>query len=80
MNNKESSSSACNMQFLKYLNNKSKEIKSLHNYNMILEIFKLYNTVLPSSAAIERLFSIGGQILIPKKTGYPMNILKCYSC
>lgn len=34
------------MQLLKYLSNKTEELKFLHNYNAIFEISKLYNIVL----------------------------------
>lgn len=39
-------SAVCTMQLLKYLDDKSKDLKSLYNYDIILEIFKTYNTIL----------------------------------
>lgn len=55
------------MQLLKYIDDKSKGLKSLYHYDVILEIFKMYNKILPSSAPVERLFSAGGQILVPRR-------------
>jgi hypothetical protein len=48
-----------------YLSDTSRDIESLSKFPGILKLFRKYNTPLPSSAPVERLFSLGGQILTP---------------
>lgn len=55
------------MECLRYLEDKCKTVESLLNYNLIQKMFRQYNTILPSSAPVERLFSAGGQILTPRR-------------
>ncbi|XP_052858032.1 uncharacterized protein LOC128265852 [Drosophila gunungcola] len=55
------------LDVLAYFNDTDKNLTSLQNYKRILHVFLKFNSVLPSSAPVERLFSCGGQVLTPKR-------------
>jgi hypothetical protein len=50
--------------YVQYLEDKNKELSILNSYQMVKKVFVRYNAVLPSSAAVERLFSLAGLITI----------------
>ena len=60
-----SQSSCIKVEANDYLRN-AKSIECLHQYHTIKKLFRMYNTVLPSSAPVERLFSLGGTVLTPR--------------
>jgi len=86
-NNCEPSTSAstniANVQALSYLDAKEKELNILNSYPIVKNIFLKYNTTLPSSAPVERLFSCGSQILTPRRnrlSDKTFEMLLCCRC
>jgi len=59
-----------------YINDTSHDIDSLHRFPIVKKVFIAKNTALPSSAAVERLFSIGGRSWLLKGMGSLMSISK----
>ena len=55
------------MEVLKYLADSRHSINSLEDFPGCKNVFLRYNTPLPSSAAVERLFSFAGHIFAPKR-------------
>ena len=56
------------MQILEFLKDKDKNLQSLNKYPLLKSIFLRYNTTIPSSAPVERLFSVAGMTLTPKRS------------
>jgi hypothetical protein len=46
----------------------TENLQVLNAYPIIKKLFLKYNTALPTSAAVERIFSLGGRILSPLRT------------
>lgn len=57
-----------NSEVDRFLDDGSSEITSLNSYPHIKQLFVSLNTGLPASAAVERLFSLGGRVFSPLRT------------
>lgn len=55
------------LEFVSFLNDKSKSLSSLNNYLNVKKMFIRFNTSLCSSAAVKRLFSFAGFIQSPTR-------------
>lgn len=58
----------CEVQSLNFLRDTTSGLESLNLYPTIKKTFIRYNTTLPSSAPVERLFSFAGMIHTPKRS------------
>ena len=63
----EVADSGCKVEALQFLNDPSHELEQLRKYPVVARVFVKYNTSVPSSAPVERLFSQAGLILTPHR-------------
>jgi hypothetical protein len=54
-------------QIDQYLSDPRSQLTVLDTFPVIRQLFIKYDTFVPSSAPVERLFSLGGQILTPRR-------------
>ncbi len=58
----------CSQEVDKYLADPSSEVQSLQTYPNVRKLYMKLNTGLPSSASVERLFSLGGRVFTPMRS------------
>ncbi|KAE9536961.1 hypothetical protein AGLY_006768 [Aphis glycines] len=73
-------SNTAGVEALTYLNSKKKEVMSLNDVPIVKQIFFKYNTTLPSSAPVERLFSKAIQVLTPRRNRLSDDVFEMLLC
>ena len=63
----ERESRSTNAEVDMFLTDTSRDLDSLKKFPLILKLFLRFNIPLPSSASVERLFSLGSQIYLPRR-------------
>lgn len=56
------------MEFMRYLIDEEESLKMLNNYKNVKKLFLKFNTAIPSSASVERIFKFDDLILRPRPT------------
>ncbi|XP_061480068.1 uncharacterized protein LOC133383418 [Rhineura floridana] len=64
---KKSAVDTAKEELVRYLRSPSREVSSLHGFPRVLRCFLQHNTGMPSSAAVECLFSTGGNVMTVKR-------------
>ena len=74
-NGPSTSKSTVEIEIINYINSKNTNLDMLNNYPIIKMLFIKYNSILPSSAPVERMFSIATNINKPKRNDTNFTLL-----
>ena len=68
--NEEADVNRSQLQCLQDFHNTDRSMSAIKPYQVIEEMFVKYNTLIPSSASVERLFSTGGLVFTKRWNGF----------
>jgi len=68
---------AVDKECINYLSDTETGLTMLSRYPKVQKVFQKFNTTLPSSAPVERLFSTAGQIEVPRRNRVTLSSKNC---